>query len=173
MTGKIKQIVACGVFLLCAACTPRLDLATNFDRYNSATSCCADLAQMPFEPIGGRSEIVFAVGPDSPAFDFPAGGLSYFRAFELPARDRDYAIVLRSYIFSNADSSRTAALFYPRLTILDAQKRQIVTTDERQWQWIRSSMSDEPNSSHRASRSRSPSSRAIEPATSSFTVSPS
>lgn len=89
-----------------------------------AVSCCASLADLPFEPLFipiWRTVLVF--DEHTPWFDFPTGK-SPFRAFELPKVNEPTRIKMMG--IGPVDWSGSGwRFFYPQALLLDGDKRPI------------------------------------------------
>jgi hypothetical protein len=138
----IARLFAGLIVLACAACGTFVDTKSDLAAYRNAPSCCASLADLPFEPLAFPTEIEFSIDAKSPLFDFGPYGRSYFKAFELPATTEDYRFVVRSYALR--DGILGVAMYFPLVTFLDAEKRPLATSTRQNLDFSGGGFFDEP-----------------------------
>jgi hypothetical protein len=129
------------LLLLCAACGHFVDEKASLTAYRNAEPRCAAFADLPFEKLAYPADLDM-IDEKSPLFDFPGSGRSYFKAFELPSVGGPYRLVVRSYIVTSGFLNQLT--FYPLVTFLDADRRPIGTTSDREIRFLGSTMLDEP-----------------------------
>ncbi|HEV2674919.1 MAG TPA: hypothetical protein VGV37_10290 [Aliidongia sp.] len=139
------------LFLLFASAgcvTPSMDVSGAINTYREVQPCCTTFQQVSFEKLPRNEGRSFTLAATDPAFLFRDGGLSYFRAFEIPESAKDSEVILRSYIFGIKNNPGNMAVIYPDMEFLDRDKRPIegIKVD---YTYLLSSLTDEPNSSHR------------------------
>jgi hypothetical protein len=103
---------------MAAASTAPLPAAAAGDaeRLAKATPCCEDPSRFAYDALPASGDLEFTIDRRSPLFEFQSGR-SFFRAFRLPTQGPAYVLELRSFL-ADADSPRTARLFYPVMAIL-------------------------------------------------------
>ena len=122
-------IVVCLFSLMNSASASTLDLENALAEFQQAKACCTSFADLRVEQHDWTREQDISVGPESGVFAFPNSGSSYYRAFELPPMDRDYAIAIESELMGNAVVIVTSkSCFYPIVTLLGANKKPISET---------------------------------------------
>ena len=57
--------------------------------------------------------------------------------------------MLRSYLFADRYPVRSMAFFYPKITLLDANRNPLLVTEIQQLNYLLSTLSDEPMERHR------------------------
>nr|WP_224745915.1 MalM family protein [Neiella litorisoli] len=80
---------------------------------SQAQSCCASIADLPFQPVALDSTTDVLIDENSPAFEFHTGK-SYFAAFKLPENVPTFSV----FIQSRAKKS----VFSPSVLLLDANR---------------------------------------------------
>jgi hypothetical protein len=111
------------LLMLLAACAQQVDLPAVKATYAAAKPTVAKLADADFAPLAFPSKTEFDIDAASPAFDFGAEGVSYFRAFELPPSDRPYTVVVASAARDYDCLPCRRAYFYQKVMVLDAAKK--------------------------------------------------
>ncbi len=104
--------------------------------YAAAKPTIAKLADADFAPLALPSKTAFEIDAASPAFDFGAEGVSYFRAFELPQSDRPYTVTVASYMWNLAKRPPGNGVFYQTVAALDRDKRPISTIKPSAASWV-------------------------------------
>jgi len=135
----LKPLAAFVLFLLLQGCATRVDLDKVKAAYDGVKPCCKDFSQMTFEPLAFGADTRLSIEETDPAFDFGADGLSYFKAFALPARDNNYVLDLRSYILATMTFPANWVAFFPVVTMLDEQKHVLMSTKASQIQLVHES----------------------------------
>jgi hypothetical protein len=120
--GRLRLALAGSVVLLTAGCGHFVNVRGDLASLDKAQPT-ATLAELPFEKLAVPADTYFWIDEKSPLVDFgPNDGKSYVKAFELP-ESSGYRIRIRSY--SLRDGLLSAAMFFPIITFLDADKKEI------------------------------------------------
>jgi hypothetical protein len=137
----LRFALAGAAVLLAAGCGHIVDVRVDVAALENAQPT-ATLPELAFEKLAVPTDMSFWIDDKSPVVDFgPDDRKSYVKAFELPA-PADYRIRISSY--SLRDGLLNAAMFYPVITFLDADRKVIDST----WVWTQSRggiFTDEPN----------------------------
>lgn len=107
-------------------CLPRQDTASRQIIFSELDPSVTSYANMKFATLTIDSGFDFEIRPNDPAFDFGEDGVSYFRAFELPASAKPYRIVIKSYTFMTDCYPCKEAYFFPALTFLNASYEPVI-----------------------------------------------
>jgi len=138
---RLRFALVGAAVLLTAGCGHFVDVRGDLASLDKSQPT-ATLPELAFEKLAVPTDMNFWIDGKSPVVDFgPQDGKSYVKAFELPASS-DYRIRIRSY--SLRDGLLSAAMFFPVITFLDADKKVIDST----WIWTQSRggiFTDEPN----------------------------
>ena len=129
------------VLLACAGCGQHfVDVRGHLASLDKAQPT-ATLPELAYEKLAVPTDRTFWVDEKSPVVDFGQDGKSYVKAFELPAPG-SYRIQIRSY--SLRDGLFDAAMFFPVVSFLDADKKPIDTAGP--WTQHKGGIfTDEPN----------------------------
>ncbi|HXP74800.1 MAG TPA: hypothetical protein VN823_11695 [Stellaceae bacterium] len=134
-----RVALACATLLLCAGCGHFVDVRGHLASLEKAQPT-ATLADLPYEKLALPTDQTFWVDEKSPIVDFGQEGKSYVRAFALPVGN--YRVQIRSYSLRNG--LLDAAMFFPVVALLDADKNRIDTGGP--WTQHKGGIfSDEPN----------------------------
>lgn len=120
---KIRGVLLLVSAMLLAACAKQVDLPAVQATYAAAKPTVATLADANFTPLAFPSKTDIEIDASSPAFDFGAEGISYFKAFELPKSDRPYTIAIASEARNYDCPPCRRAFFYQKIMVLDAAKK--------------------------------------------------
>jgi hypothetical protein len=124
MAQNWRAAVSIAAAIVCTACSGTVDLNSSIEDIHHARSCCATFSQLPYEQLPASNHVHFSIEQTNGAFDFGRGGLSYFRAFALPATDIDFDLVVKDdSMVENPVVSLHSYFFYPVLTVLDGNWR--------------------------------------------------
>jgi hypothetical protein len=125
----LTAIVVCVFALMNSASASTLDLQKALAEFQQAKTCCVSLADLRVEQHDWTRAQDISVGSESGVFPFADSGASYYRAFELPQTNGDYAITIESELMGNAVVIVTSqSCFYPIVTLLDANKKPLSET---------------------------------------------
>jgi hypothetical protein len=119
---RLRVVLAGAVVLLTAGCGHFVDVRGDLASLEKAQPT-ATQPDLTFEKLAVPVDTYFWIDEKSPLVDFgPNDGKSYVKAFELP-ESTGYRIRIRSY--SLRDGLLSAAMFFPIVTFLDADKKVI------------------------------------------------
>jgi hypothetical protein len=130
--------------LLCAGCGHYIDAKARNQALQSAQPTYAGVAELPFEKIGVPSDQRFSIDEKSPVLDFGDGNKSdksYVKGFELPVRDREYQLTIRTYLLR--DGLFTPAMYFPTVMLLDGEKKPVRGASFGSWKNVFRIFSDE------------------------------
>jgi hypothetical protein len=116
--GRVLVFVVASMALV--GCIPRQDTASRQVVFSELQSSVGSYADMRFAMIDVGSGTDFEIRPNDPAFDFGEDGVSYFRAFELPATEMPYRVVVKSYKFATDCYPCREGYFFPVVRFLNA-----------------------------------------------------
>lgn len=95
-----------------------------------ARACCRSLAELAYQPLDMAARKSFAIGPDSPVFEFPTGR-SRFLALRLPATPPPYTVSLRSVATpGNLGGVGRMYVFAPAIMLLDRKFQPIPVPED-------------------------------------------
>lgn len=143
-----RRVAALCLFVLCAGCAGQphhVDFDGGMAAYKNQSSGL-DIGALSFEQLADPSSHKFTIDQNDPMVVFRDAGKSYVKAFALPVAAADYHLVIRSYTLVHGLSG--TGLYYPLITLLDADKKPISTTSaadlKLQWGGVGSDEPDEP-----------------------------
>src|SRR5579883_2057143 len=124
---RTSAIVA--VILGPGCATQNFTLSQALASYQTATPCCQFFGGIAFGQLSSAPETAVLIAANSPAYNFPSTGLSYFAAFELPQSAAGKTLSVQSKFIDDANGSNVRDLFFPVLMLLDQQKNPILVTN--------------------------------------------
>ena len=136
-----------GVFaaaLLCAGCGHFVDVTARNHALQSAEPTYAGVAELPFEKIDFPSDHRFSIDEKNPVLDFgdaDQSDKSYVKGFELPVRDGEYQLTMRSYLLR--DGLFNPAMYFPVVDLLDDEKKPVRPPAGSYWKSVLRRFSDE------------------------------
>jgi hypothetical protein len=136
-------ISTAAMLLLCGGCGHFVDVQAQRQALQSAQPTYSSAAEMSYDRLAFPADIHFSIDEKSPVLDFGDDGKSYVKGFELPARDSEYQLVLRS--FPLRDGWQNQALYFPLVAFLDADRKPVQPTDIGRWELVHRALSDEFN----------------------------
>jgi hypothetical protein len=137
-----KGVVAAA--LLCVGCGHYIDATARNAALQSAAPSYGSVAELPFQKIEFPSDLRFSIDEQSPVFEFgdaSKSDKSYVRGFELPVRDSDYQLVIRTYLLR--DGLFKPAMYFAIVDLLDEQKQPIKSPLVGGWKNVYRIFSDE------------------------------
>lgn len=79
--------------------------------------------ELPYEPLAFPSRTPFVIDVQSPMAEFQYGGRSFTKGFELPPSVGEMRVIV-----SSTAGGLGRGIFYPIITVLDAEKRPLANT---------------------------------------------
>ena len=109
---------------------PRIDIASELQKYGQASSCCQKLDQAEIHQLRADRQTDITIDSHSQAFLLPSG-LSYFYLAKVP-EGSEMQLRIRSHIYSGGDRMY---LFYPIVSYLDDRFNivQSITSDSARY----------------------------------------
>ena len=130
--------------LLCAGCGHFVDVKARNEALQIAQPSYASAAELPFEKIDFPSDHRFSIDEKSPVLDFgdaDQSDKSYVKGFELPVRDGEYQLTMRSYLLRAGLFA--PALYFPVVDLLDDEKKPVRPPAGSYWKSVFRRFSDE------------------------------
>lgn len=109
------------VVLGLAACGPTAEEKQSIATLLAADARTTTFNELTYAPLAFPSRTQFIIDGSSPIVEIPVEGRSYARGFELPRLAGEIRLVVRSKF-------EGGGVFYPMVTVLDAEKRPIFTS---------------------------------------------
>lgn len=132
------------VVLLCTGCGHYVDVKERNQALQSAPPTYASVAEVPFQKIDLPSDLRFSIDEKSPVLEFGDGDKSdksYVKGFELPVRESEYQLVIRTYLLR--DGLTTAVMYFPIVDLLDDEKKPVRSPSAGSWKSVFRVFSDE------------------------------
>jgi hypothetical protein len=132
------------VVLICTGCGHYVDVKERNQALQSAPPTYASVAEVPFQKIDFPSDLRFSIDEKSPVLEFGDGDKSdksYVGGFELPVRESEYRLVIRTYLLR--DGLTTAAMYFPIVDLLDDEKKPVQSPFAGSWKNVFRAFSDE------------------------------
>ncbi len=132
------------VAMSCAGCGHYIDAKARNQALQSTPPTYASVSELPFEKIAFPSDFRFSIDEKSPVIEFgdaDKSDKSYARGFELPVRDGEYQLTMRTYLLR--DGVFTPAMFFPVVLLLDDEKKSVHGASVSGWKRVFRIFSDE------------------------------
>jgi len=140
----LNRIGVLAAVLLCAGCGHYIDAKSRNQMLQGAQPTYSSVAEIPFEKINLPSDLRFSIDEKSPIIEFgdaTRSDKSYVRGFELPVRESEYQLTVRTYILR--DGLFTPAMYFPIVDFLDEEKKPVPGAATGGWKSVFRIFSDE------------------------------
>jgi hypothetical protein len=122
---RARFVLLFAALLLCAGCGTFNFVAVkdHARALEGAQPTHASVADLPFATLTFPIDTKFEIDEKSPVLDFGGDGKSYVKGFELPQREGDYQIVLRTYLLRYGLVDY--AMYFPIVMLLDEDRKPV------------------------------------------------